>query len=399
MSNSESGSGARAAEATRVQKEVERVQALMADCESKDDEISRLRSLVAGYFSAESDNELLRLRIKDLETKISTLRSEFKSTAGTVSNSMAVTKSEVGAETGAIVSAIPKFPKLTSFSHKGTDPKLWFSITEAAFRRARVVEEGMMLDAIIPYLDSEAMMTIRDLLITTPQPHDIYSKAKLRIIDAFVETPEQQLRNVLKAKIPAHYKPTQILAYLRAQNSCVNNACSDDIIRSIFLEHLNPRHKEILSVLGTVGLDALAKAADKLADMGCAGSQIEVVSQDQVKLASHSSHDSKANETPFEQLLTSFNEFKISTRNSLKELHRALQSHRQTRLNKSIRSRSKSPLNDNKKASIANDSSNQPRPRDKDAVCFGHKKYKDKTHTCAKWCAKFLEWVATDQKN
>ncbi|KAL0128443.1 hypothetical protein PUN28_003612 [Cardiocondyla obscurior] len=198
-----------------------------------------------------------------------------------------------------------------------------------------------------------------------------------------------------KAKIPAHYKPTQILTYLRAQNSCVNNVCSDEIIRNIFLEHLSPRHKEILSVLGTVGLGALAKTADKLAEVGCSGSFVETVSQDQNKLTIHSDSESNTVQTLLEQIISSLNELKPGSR----ETNRAFHTTRQIRPGKFNRSRSKSRSVDKCKDKAANSLNNQLQSRDKNSLCFWHRKFLNKTNTCTKWCAKHQEWATSDRKN
>lgn len=64
---------------------------------------------------------------------------------------------------------------------------------------------------------------------------DIYQRIKDTLISTFSASFEAQIRQLLKGKILNSGKPSHILARIR---NLSNGKCSDDVLRTIFLDQL-----------------------------------------------------------------------------------------------------------------------------------------------------------------
>ena len=153
-------------------------------------------------------------------------------------------------------------PKLPDFFRQ--DPAFWFIHVESIFRNSRINVDNTKVDYIVPALGFEITSCFKDLLAATEKPPDYYEKVKERVISTYSSSPESRLRQLLKEEVLTDGKPSLVLSRLRNLN---DGACSDAIIRSIFLEQLPPQSRAILAVTKTEDLQELAELADKIVEV------------------------------------------------------------------------------------------------------------------------------------
>ena len=96
-----------------------------------------------------------------------------------------------------------------------------------------------------------------------PQPNDLYTRIKNRLLSSFSVSPESRLRQLLKGEVISDGKPSLLLNRLRNLN---DGNCSDEIIKTIFLDQLPAKLHGILALSNVDGLQALAQLADKVLD-------------------------------------------------------------------------------------------------------------------------------------
>lgn len=99
--------------------------------------------------------------------------------------------------------------------------------------------------------------------IVNSQPADLYSQIKNRLIATYSISNEAKLRQLLKGEVVNEGKPSLLLNQLRSLN---DNACGDDVIKSIFLDQLPGSIRAILAMSQVSDLSALATLADKVCE-------------------------------------------------------------------------------------------------------------------------------------
>lgn len=101
-------------------------------------------------------------------------------------------------------------------------------------------------------------------LITSVEPiPNLYTRIKERIIENFASSPESELRSVLKGESLNDRKPS---AFLNKMRHLSRGRCSDEVLKSIFLENLPPSCRSILAVSDTADLTRLATIADRIVE-------------------------------------------------------------------------------------------------------------------------------------
>ncbi|XP_051166508.1 uncharacterized protein LOC127284855 [Leptopilina boulardi] len=166
--------------------------------------------------------------------------------------------------------------KLPGFFH--SDPKLWFLQAELMFEFNRITGERQRAGAIISVLDYDIIQTISDLLGETPPSPRLYTRIKERIITNFSVSPEKELRSILRGEILTDGKPSMILSKIRHLS---RGRCSEEIIKSVFLEQLPDNCRAILSLSEVDDVSRLAVVADKIvANFSPAENSVNAVSAD-----------------------------------------------------------------------------------------------------------------------
>lgn len=143
------------------------------------------------------------------------------------------------------------------------NPVVWFNVIEALFRNNSIRSEKSRADIVIAELDADIALSIADLLSLETVPADIYQRIKKRLISTYSASSEAQLRQLLKGEVLSSGKPSHILSRIR---NLSGGKCSDDILKTIFLDQLPSQHRAILASLPFDTLDNLALSADKISD-------------------------------------------------------------------------------------------------------------------------------------
>ncbi|XP_030761094.1 uncharacterized protein LOC115886163 [Sitophilus oryzae] len=198
-------------------------------------------------------------------------------------------------------------------------------------------------------LDVEVLGSVKDIIAASPQPPDIFTKLKERIIKTFAVSNEAKLRQLLKSQVLIDGKPSLILSRLRNLN--VNNAVDDSILKSLFLEQLPEQDRGIV-MSNSNTLDAMAELADQLADLSGASfsPRVNVVSA-----------ESSASQADIQSLIRSVQDLTVKV----------------DALEKKSRSRS---------TSRARKKSNS---REKPSLCYAHQKFPDNPTSCRSWCKEY----------
>lgn len=255
-----------------------------------------------------------------------------------------------------------RVPKIPQFFR--ADPALWFVQVEASLRSAQISAENTKADIVIAALDFEVVSVIKDLIIQSPRPPDIFELIKKRIIVTFAASEESNLRKLLKGQVITEGKPSLILNRLRALN---DGKCDNAIIKSIFLDHLPANMRAILSASDIIDVNKLADMADKIAESSASPDSV---------IASSTGSSEPSSST----LLEIRNDIKHLSE-SLKALNSKMQ-----RLEHGCNSRkSRSQSRSDRKRTPS-------RERKSGKLCFWHTKYPNNPTACKQWCEKYQIW-------
>lgn len=160
-----------------------------------------------------------------------------------------------------------RVPKMPVFFRK--DPSLWFLRVESSFRSARITDQVTQVYFVIAALDEDVLSCCRDL-ITDVDVVDVYTKVKKRIIDTYSPSEESRLRQLLKGEVLNDGLPSLTLQRLRNLN---NGSCGEEILETIFMDHLPQQCRAILAISEVKELNKLAELADNVYEATNASSQ------------------------------------------------------------------------------------------------------------------------------
>lgn len=247
---------------------------------------------------------------------------------------------------------IPKIPKFFR-----ANPETWFLRVEASLRSAHITVDNTKADFVIAELDDEIVESLNDLITKIPQPEDLYLQIKKRIISTFASSAEENLRKLLKGQIATTGKPSLILNRLRGLS---NGKCSDEILRTIFTEHLPTTTRAILAASEIGDLNKFAEMAYKIAE--------NTPSVENAAIATV--------ETP----VASNSEFS-KIRDDIKALVNRLEKVERKQNTRYTRSQSK------------HKPKGKPAPaKSKEKICYAHEKYPDNPLSCNPSCARYSTW-------
>ena len=141
--------------------------------------------------------------------------------------------------------------------------QLWFKQVESQFRVKGVTADEDKYDLIVSALDTSVLTQVSDLVIEPP-PIDKYQTLKQRIINCFCESEEKKLQILLKEIALGDKKPSQLLREMRELTS---NKVSEELLKTLWMQHLPNNVRGILSVSSDQTLAALVPLADKIMEM------------------------------------------------------------------------------------------------------------------------------------
>lgn len=130
------------------------------------------------------------------------------------------------------------------------------------FALHRITSDVAKFRYIIIHLDNDLRNIVGDLIDTPPQTSK-YETVKRRIIDALSESKETKLRRLLRGQAIGDEKPSVFLQRLR---NLASGQCSDDILRSLFMEQMPENVRGILAISQLDDLNLLAVQADRIVE-------------------------------------------------------------------------------------------------------------------------------------
>ncbi|XP_043506110.1 uncharacterized protein LOC122526658 [Polistes fuscatus] len=143
------------------------------------------------------------------------------------------------------------------------NPVLWFAQAEATFHITRVTSDTTKFRHLVVHLDQDILPFISDILVEPPEEGK-FDALKARIISDFDESSETKLRKLLRSSQPTDAKPSNILQRLR---NIANGQCTDNILRTLFMEQLPDCIRSILAISEVTDLTKLALQADKILEV------------------------------------------------------------------------------------------------------------------------------------
>lgn len=143
------------------------------------------------------------------------------------------------------------------------NPSLWFMQVEAAFAISRITADTTKYRYVLVNLDSSTLPFVSDIL-SAPPAINAYDALKERLISSFDETSESKLRRLLRGTEISEEKPSNLLQRLR---NLAGSSFPENVLRSLFLEHLPEQIRGILAISEVTDLTKLATQADKIIDL------------------------------------------------------------------------------------------------------------------------------------
>ncbi|XP_073830410.1 uncharacterized protein [Musca autumnalis] len=174
--------------------------------------------------------------------------------------------SKSGTATG--VSQQNAIPSVSSMQHAikiprfwRENPSLWFVQVEAQFALNGIDSEQKKYYIIIAELETELLTHVSDIVLNPPE--DVYTQLKKRLIEHFSVSEEKRIKQLLNNMEIGDKKPSVLL---REMKNLANGGVNDDFLRTMWMQRL-PTHIHAILSTSSESLEAIAKMADKIADV------------------------------------------------------------------------------------------------------------------------------------
>lgn len=138
-------------------------------------------------------------------------------------------------------------------------PSLWFTQLEALLAPQKLSDESKY-NFVVANLDRQALTQISDLLLAPPETNK-YQTLKTRLIEAFEETEERRLQQLLEGLELGDQTPSQLLR--RIKEMAGTSGAPTSIIQVLWMNKL-PAHVRAIISTCTGDLENQAKIADKV---------------------------------------------------------------------------------------------------------------------------------------
>lgn len=142
------------------------------------------------------------------------------------------------------------------------EPQLWFVQAESIFASSRISSPIAKYHAIVAAADFHVLQHATDI-VTQPVDSGSYERLKTRIITTFGQSEETKLRKLLTDMDLGDLRPSQL--YQRMA-TLAKSKISDDALRTLWLQRLPLRTREILAVTHTSAITTVIEIADRLAE-------------------------------------------------------------------------------------------------------------------------------------
>lgn len=155
-----------------------------------------------------------------------------------------------------------RVPKLPAFITQ--DPTFWFLQAELAFESSNITREKTKATYVLGALEYDVGKHCRSI-VENPNITDPYTKIKEKLIGIYAASDEKQIRQLLKGQFLSDGKPSLILDRINSLNK--DQRVSKEVVKTIFLDHLDPVVRGILVTNNYDSIEKMALAADVAIDI------------------------------------------------------------------------------------------------------------------------------------
>lgn len=250
------------------------------------------------------------------------------------------------------------------------DPDTWFSAAEHIFQAHKVETEDTKFANVLQYLSGADLSHIKDIIPSTTIK-DKYTQAKDRLTQIYGRSRVDEITRLINGTdFAPNMRPSVILAKMK---SIAGKDCAkDEIFRSLWIQKLPQRTRELLSINAKLSLEEQAKMADCLFDTYTTTiSAVDAVSPIPIHTPNPPNYgnDNAMLMTMITQIQTQISAIQTNQ----KALEERLSDSR--RFRKNHRFRSPSPFRRN--TQITN------------GLCYYHSRFGEKAYKCAVGCKNF----------
>lgn len=153
-----------------------------------------------------------------------------------------------------------------------SEPQLWFSVAESAFRTAHITAEETKYHYVVQHIGVQLSNEVKDLIIDPPAT-DPYSTLKQELILRLGLSQMQKTKQLLELEQLGDSKASQ---FLRRLKDLGGTLVSDELIRTMWLSRLPTLVQAILASQLSLPLNALASLADSIMET-TSGPQVALV--------------------------------------------------------------------------------------------------------------------------
>ncbi|XP_017875193.1 uncharacterized protein LOC108623586 [Ceratina calcarata] len=241
------------------------------------------------------------------------------------------------------------------------EPKLWFMMLEKEFQAYNVKVNAVKTSAVVRNLDPATMRLIIDI-IEAPEDKSTYEDIKQALLERLESSDETKLRRLLTELELGDRKPSELL---REMKQLAGGRIADSVLRTMWVDRLPARVREVLAIVDDADLVKLAKIADKITARS-SGAETAVIS------------DAKGFEMDAKQSLQNGDIAVICNRLEKLEMRLARRDHGYGRGSYRRRSTSR----------------RRSTQRNKEGFCYYHAKFGAESWRCRKPCS----WTAPDKR-
>lgn len=145
------------------------------------------------------------------------------------------------------------------------DPEVWFKQVEYCLADAGVTVSLDKFKQVVKTLDGKYAREVRDLVLRPP-PDAPFEKLKEELLLRLGQSQAQKTRQLLENESIGDRTPSQFLRHLK---TLAGNAATDDILKALWMNGLNPLIRGNIAAYGAqddITLEQLARMADCVVD-------------------------------------------------------------------------------------------------------------------------------------
>lgn len=144
-----------------------------------------------------------------------------------------------------------------------SDPEIWFSIAERAFKAAGTKNSDTKVTNILSIMDQNTMIEIRDIILNMPE-ENAYDFLKEQVIKRMTKSETLKIKEFLKGEELGDRNPSQFLRHLK---SLAGNKVDDQVVRTIWAQGLPKEVQLIIATQKKGELEDLGELADRIHEL------------------------------------------------------------------------------------------------------------------------------------